>query len=63
MNNKLNEREILLYNDLLSYGELLTDDSFELDYAWIRVQTFKYKNHVYYLKKFDNDVLGVRELF
>lgn len=54
--------------DLLRYGEILTDDMDLYNMAWCepdsnhRIRTIKYDNHIYYHKMVSGKVVEVKEL-
>lgn len=56
----------LLGQDLLRYGDILTDDMSEdkeCPMGWIvRIRTIKYNSHVYYHKMINGEVICVKEL-
>lgn len=78
MNKRYEPWEVYVKNwneDLLRYGEILTDDEFskevdlgdfpeDLHYVpiHIRIRTIKYNNHIYYHKMVSGKVVEVKEL-
>lgn len=63
MNNIFNEE--FKNEDLLRYGEILTDDEYGgyiLEDNCTRIRTIKYSNHVYYYKMTNGKVTEVKEL-
>ena len=52
--------------DALRYGEILTDDIFDLGSDWknydVRIRTIRYESHIFYHKMVNGEVVEFKEL-
>ena len=59
-------KKLVAPDDALRYGEILTDDIFDLGSDWknydVRVRTIRYESHIFYHKMVNGEVVEFKEL-
>lgn len=59
-------KKLVTPDDALRYGEILTDDIFDLGSDWknydVRIRTIRYESHIFYHKMENGEVIEFKEL-
>lgn len=59
-------KKLVTPDDALRYGEVLTDDIFDLGSDWknydVRIRTIHYESHIFYHKMVNDEVVEFKEL-
>lgn len=59
-------KKLVTPDDALRYGDVLTDDIFDLGSDWknydVRIRTIRYESHIFYHKMVNGEVIEFKEL-
>ena len=59
-------KKLVTPDDVLRYGEILTDDIYDLGSDWnnydVRIRTIRYESHIFYHKTINGETIEFKEL-